>query len=606
MVTMYGGSDTSYAENGGIALGIVTGNVYQDFAKTLPITTLTLADGSTAATQVTTTRDGHYKFGVTGWNKGVYVDFGIGPFLVLPADMADRIVALESAGPGGGGAVSSVAGRQGAVTLSASDVAGLGSALTAKADLDGGGHIPVAQLPQTYACAVQQIGVAALGTLTPGGIKVSKPTTLSYGVVDTSRAPLGSAITVAFYTKDHATQTYSSSTVATVAAGNKYNFVALTNVLAAQDKWYADVTAVGSTEPGGDILVQVLGTGSTAPPTALSAPNPPTGLTVVNTTSTSNTVSWTAPASGAAVSVYTLYRTPAGGSLTFVANVRAGTTSFLDTGLTSGTAYTYSLYAANDDAMSTAVVSSQFQYMSSATLASDWLIRTGSNSGTAATMTGNTLNVVTGSVGGSGSGDPQDPVFLEWNGGASSEAMRVTFPISFTESTDLINVLLSSNTLPTVATSWTNGVYIQFSPFVYVVQVKAASYNSGATFNITSSATSPAQATTVSGSSNGHVNWISAMSLATKYYVTFELLHVGTGTYGGVAIGATEQVLNIYKAPAAGGSVLQNQIKLNATQQAAIASGKIILQFLGLQATTGTANHYSLATNGSDFTVVPL
>lgn len=94
-VTIYGGSDTSYAENLGAALGLVTGTVWADFEKTQPLTDLRDANGN-VTTAVTTATNGHYKFGVNGWNKAVYVDFGLGPYLVQPADLGDRLVLAET------------------------------------------------------------------------------------------------------------------------------------------------------------------------------------------------------------------------------------------------------------------------------------------------------------------------------------------------------------------------------------------------------------------------------------------------------------------------------------------------------------------------------
>jgi hypothetical protein len=115
-VTIFGGSDTSYADNNGAPLGSVTGTVWEDEAKASPLTDLRDANGNTTNV-VTTAPNGHYKFGVNGWTGSVFVDFGLGPYRVWPADVADRLVAAEALLTAQAAQISSLATAPAAVTF---------------------------------------------------------------------------------------------------------------------------------------------------------------------------------------------------------------------------------------------------------------------------------------------------------------------------------------------------------------------------------------------------------------------------------------------------------------------------------------------------------
>ncbi len=118
-VTWFGGSSTSYAENGGLSLGVVSAlGVWADRAKTVPLTDLRDGSGGTVST-VTTAPNGHFYFGVNAHPGTVYVDFGLGPYAVDPIDVADRLVTAEAALATATDAIASLAAAPSAVTFSA-------------------------------------------------------------------------------------------------------------------------------------------------------------------------------------------------------------------------------------------------------------------------------------------------------------------------------------------------------------------------------------------------------------------------------------------------------------------------------------------------------
>ncbi len=91
---------------------------------------------------------------------------------------------------------------------------------------------------------------------------------------------------------------------------------------------------------------------ASAPATPATAPDPPTGVTAVATTSsTTASISWTAPANngGATVTGYTVTSAP--GSLTCTTT---GATTCTVTGLTRGTTYTFTVTATNSAGTGTA------------------------------------------------------------------------------------------------------------------------------------------------------------------------------------------------------------------------------------------------------------
>ncbi len=90
---------------------------------------------------------------------------------------------------------------------------------------------------------------------------------------------------------------------------------------------------------------------ATATPSVVSSiPNPPTGLAATSTSPTGISLSWTAPQNngGSAIIGYKIeYRIGSGAYAVLVANTGTSTTTFLSTGLTAGTTYTYRVSAIN-------------------------------------------------------------------------------------------------------------------------------------------------------------------------------------------------------------------------------------------------------------------
>ena len=92
---------------------------------------------------------------------------------------------------------------------------------------------------------------------------------------------------------------------------------------------------------------------TTSAPADTQAPTQPTGLVATNTTASGTTISWTASTDNVAVADYLVYRDG-----TLVGTVT--TPSFTDSGLTSATAYDYTVQArdaANNVSLASAVLS---------------------------------------------------------------------------------------------------------------------------------------------------------------------------------------------------------------------------------------------------------
>jgi predicted phage tail protein len=111
-------------------------------------------------------------------------------------------------------------------------------------------------------------------------------------------------------------------------------------------RYYFKVTAVNQVGAG-----SASGVVSATPAAPITAPGSPTGLTAVPGRGRV-TLSWSPPASdgGAGISGYLIYKgtSPGGVSATPVNSLPAETTSYLVTGLTSGTTYYFTVAAVND------------------------------------------------------------------------------------------------------------------------------------------------------------------------------------------------------------------------------------------------------------------
>lgn len=497
-------------------------------------------------------------------------------------------------GGGGGGAVSSVAGRTGVITLSVTDV-------TNAAAIDPStGKLQFTLVPQKFAASLLQPGTASVGSLFPGGYPSPYPTTLAYAVITTSRAPIGSGTSVLLRSRLHSSQAFTTLATVPIPSGIRRVVTPLSQVINAWDTLHASVTGLGSTEGGGDIVVTYVGVGAVAPPGILSAPTAPTGLAVAATSSTSNTVSWAAPVSGL-VTTYHLYRSDTVNPLAWIGNVDSTTTSFLDTGLTSGVAYTYEVIASNEDqagppATSTPSGFTYFSQSAGSLSSSSWITRLGTSTGTTSTVDafGN-WNV---SSGNGGANTPQDQVLAQWSetGNPTYSAIRVIMHIKWGHSADLMNIFFSSNAFATAIASWTQGIEIQMQPGNYRVGLKSPTYTPpsqsiGSFYNITTD--TAAQATT--HNSTGQPAWtLGTMALNTEYIFTAELLAWSSGG---------PQTMNIYLSTLGGSPVLQNTITINSTQRAAIATGYLTFGFLGNQITAGQTSIYTMP---SPLQIIPL
>ncbi len=128
----------------------------------------------------------------------------------------------------------------------------------------------------------------------------------------------------------------SATPLATVTSGTSYNDSGLT----AGTAYTYQVAAFDTSTPP---LVSALSTALGVTTLAPKAPTVPTGLAATNVTATTLTLSWTAStnAGSSGVGGYYVYRN---GSATPLATVTSGT-SYNDSGLTAGTAYTYQVAA---------------------------------------------------------------------------------------------------------------------------------------------------------------------------------------------------------------------------------------------------------------------
>lgn len=467
-VTMFGGADTSYAENFGAVLGLVTGSVFADFAETVALTDLRAADGTTVTTAVTTDARGHYKFGVNNHNTSVYVDFGLGPKIVLPADVAERLAALEAGGGGGGGG-----GTVDTAARAAANSALLG--LATKADIDPGTfQLTLSEVPPRAASILQQPGVATVGRI--GQCPVTYPTAGSYVVLTADRAPLGSGASVTAKSRAHGGTAYRTPITLALTEGQKRNFSTWADTVASGDNLFADVTAVGSSEPGGGFTIQFLGVGADTPPALIPAPAAPTALTVTATSGTVNTLAWTAPVSGV-VSGYDVYATPSGGSFGWIAHLDAPATGFVHT-FPTGTFSGYQVTACNDDASSAMVgvaVSGRILVPAANGVpgSPNWFASKGSTAGAASTVTSNRL--VLGPTGTAGSNALTDRQMIRDLIDAAKLSGEVRGIFKFDSTSCYVMMMISCNDYDLSsggsATSW---VQMQLSCYAWQLRARTS------------------------------------------------------------------------------------------------------------------------------------
>src|SRR4029079_2341070 len=134
-------------------------------------------------------------------------------------------------------------------------------------------------------------------------------------------------------------------------SGSETPYQALGNVTGYTDAgvtngttYYYTVTAVNSV---GESLASNEATAT--PQAVLTAPGAPASVLAARG-NTEVTVSWSAPTNngGSPITGYTVYRsTTSGGTYVSVGSTDGNTTSYLDTGLTNGTAYWYKVSATN-------------------------------------------------------------------------------------------------------------------------------------------------------------------------------------------------------------------------------------------------------------------
>ncbi|MFJ6215281.1 endo-1,4-beta-xylanase [Streptomyces sp. NPDC092296] len=168
---------------------------------------------------------------------------------------------------------------------------------------------------------------------------------------------------------------------------------------------------------------------TTVPPTTLPPIDPPepaapTGLTVTGTTADSVSLSWTAPMVGAPVTGYDIYRgsTRVGGTTT---------TSYIDTGLTAGTTYSYTVRshdaAGNPSLPSAAVTATTKSGSSTGGCTASYHVDSDWGAGFTATVTvGNTGSaaITSWKVGWSWAGNQK--ITNAWNANATQTGTSVT------------------------------------------------------------------------------------------------------------------------------------------------------------------------------------
>jgi hypothetical protein len=94
--TWYGGTDTSYAENGGVPLRGIHSGVWADRAKTVPLSGIRDSGGAPATDVISDPVTGHYDFGVDDFEDTVYLDFGAGTYAVEPRDLGTKLGGIKA------------------------------------------------------------------------------------------------------------------------------------------------------------------------------------------------------------------------------------------------------------------------------------------------------------------------------------------------------------------------------------------------------------------------------------------------------------------------------------------------------------------------------
>lgn len=189
-----------------------------------------------------------------------------------------------------------------------------------------------------------------VGELVEGGVAVPIATTLNKVLITVDREPRGANLVISVIKRERTTGTESTIGTATITSntGKRATITGLSTALAVDDRIMLRCTQVGSEQPGSGLEWAMLDSDAPAFPTALSAPAAPTGGSATVTSGTNVTVSWTAPASGVYHSVE-VFKDGA-----WVARVLKGTTSYVDLAAFDDS-HTYTLYATNNDAVSSAL-----------------------------------------------------------------------------------------------------------------------------------------------------------------------------------------------------------------------------------------------------------
>lgn len=369
----------------------------------------------------------------------------------------------------------------------------------------------------------------------------------------------------------------SNITTVTVASGARGAVVnSLSFALQTGDLVFWQNTAANGTYVGLGPTFRMQYGGSLALPTA---PTITSGLSTTTTTSTI-TVNWTGHADTFS---YLIRRDGVPYAVT-------GLTTFTDSGLpgipmTTGETHTYyvdALVPGNITVNSTGVVgaiTSLYTYFPSiaqavSALTTDFAVALGSNSGTGMDVDATGLaKYKSGAVGGFAT---QDGSTWEWKrgsltySGSNYSAWTRTWDFGMGSSACDAVMIWNVPAFVSLATSVTNYLQMHIAPSGYIWRIKAAGFNSGNSYVLTDTATSPAQATTVAA--GGTIGWPITVATdatgATRYSMKVDLLPInGNGT----------QTINIYMgtlAQRAGNTLpLINTITITAAQRSALAIG---------------------------------
>jgi hypothetical protein len=338
---------------------------------------------------------------VTGANVSVPFVHGIpaggtsGQVLAKASGTDYDVTWAAQTGGGGGGAVASVNGKTGAVTLAASDVGADASgaataaqaAAIAAAATDATSKANAAQAAAISASAGQVTDAAMAGAWgSSTGAKVAADATVRAAFVAASQLllsdtrpgnPATGLVRIGLAVSGSDTTAPSTPTNLAVVAGNAQNSLSWTastdNVAVTGYKVRRGGTVVG-TPTGTSYTDTGLTNGTTysytvsavdaaanesaqtsavtgTPTAGATAPGQPTGLTAGTPTSSGVPLTWTAPASngGSAITDYVVqYRTTAGpGTWTTFADGTSTVTSATVTGLTASTSYDFQVAAVN-------------------------------------------------------------------------------------------------------------------------------------------------------------------------------------------------------------------------------------------------------------------